>query len=33
MVKEALAAPVKPEAVATSVYPIPGWSMLRFEKV
>src|SRR2546425_3611266 len=33
MVKEALSAPVKPEAAAASVYPIPGWSMLRSEKV
>src|SRR5207245_10854286 len=33
IVKPALSASVKVEAVATSVYPIPGWSMLRSEKV
>src|SRR3989442_292629 len=33
IVKEPLSAPVSPEAVARSVYPIPGRSMLRSEKV
>ena len=32
MLNAALVAPVKPEAVACSVYPVPALSMLRFEK-
>jgi len=30
---EALSAPVKPAEVTTNVYPVPGWSMRRSEKV